>query len=118
MVFEGIYVVSGLILAAYYAPQILACATDRTGLVAYSLSKAFVQLLCRGAMLPWVWITVDSTVMLVIQGLDFTLRGAEFAAAVSALRRQGWGWRRIGLRATHRSHSDEAPDAQRGLEGA
>lgn len=69
-------------------------------------------------MLPWVWITVDSTVMLAIQGLDFILRAAEFAAAVLALRRQGWTWRRITLRATHRSVIDESSAAERRLEGA
>lgn len=109
---------SGLILAAYYWPQIRACANDDQGLPAYSLTKASVQLACRAAMLPWVWITVDSTVMLAIQGLDFLLRGAEFTAAVTALRRQGWTWRRIAMRAARRASADARADGERRYEGA
>lgn len=104
MFLEAVYVGSGLILAAYYTPQIQACARDNSGLAAYSLSKSMVQLGCRAAMLPWVWVTVDSTTMLAIQGLDFALRSVEFAVAIRTLRRQGWAWGLIRRRLAHKGH--------------
>lgn len=104
MVLEAVYVGGGLVLAAYYTPQIRACARDNSGLAAYSLSKSMVQLGCRVAMLPWVWVTVDSTAMLAIQGLDLALRSAEFTAAIHTLRRQGWSWGLIWRRLGHGGH--------------
>ncbi|MBI5792594.1 MAG: hypothetical protein HZA63_14080 [Rhodocyclales bacterium] len=98
-----IYTSAGLVLSAFYAPQIVACLRDDHGLSAYSLQKALVQLVCRAAMMPFVWITVDSVVMLSIQGLDLGLRAAELAVAVWSLKRQGWTWPQIARRSVGRS---------------
>jgi hypothetical protein len=101
MTWEAAYVAAGLVLAGYYLPQVRLCLVDRSGLHAYSLPKALIQLAMRALMMPFVFASVDSTAMLAIQALDLALRGAEVASAVWSLRRQGWAWGGIGRRATY-----------------
>lgn len=98
MFWETLYVIGGLVLAAYYLPQLRTFSADTDGLKAYSLPKAVVQLACRAAMMPFVWLTVESPTMLVLQGMDLALRAVEVQMALATLRRQGWTWQRIGAR--------------------
>lgn len=115
MHWEGIYIAAGLVLAAYYLPQLGLCLRDQTGLQAYSLPKALVQLGMRATMMPFVFLTVDSVAMLSIQGLDLALRAAEVASAIWSLRHQGWSWTRIVHRAVHRSTRHEAASSTANL---
>lgn len=83
-----LYVVAGFCLAGFYVPQILRLIRDRTGLAAYSFAKAQAQLACRAAMMPLVFVTVDSWVILGMQSLDLALRATEVAAAAWSKRQQ------------------------------
>lgn len=85
---ELVYVVAGILLPAYYLPQMLKCAVDETRLAAYSMSKAASQLALRMAMLPFVF-GFDNLTMTCVVALDFAGRASEFAIAVWSLSRQG-----------------------------
>lgn len=85
---ETVYVVAGILLPAYYVPQMLKCAVDETRLAAYSMSKAASQLALRMAMLPFVF-GFDNLTMTCVVALDFGGRASEFAIAVWSLSRQG-----------------------------
>ena len=85
---ESVYVVAGILLPAYYVPQMLKCAVDETRLAAYSMSKAASQLALRMAMLPFVF-GFDNLTMTCVVALDFGGRASEFAIAVWSLSRQG-----------------------------
>lgn len=101
MIWEAAYIAGGMVLAAYYVPQLRVFARDTDGLKAYSLPKAAVQLGCRTLMMPFVWLTVDSPTMLALQGIDLALRGVEVHMAIATLRRQGWTWVDIARRIRH-----------------
>ena len=94
---EVVYVVAGIAMPAYYVPQMLKCAADKTHLAAYSMSKAASQLGLRAAMLPFVF-GIDNMTMTSIVALDFVGRAAEFTVALWSLHRQGLGVRQIALR--------------------
>jgi hypothetical protein len=85
---ETVYVVAGILLPAYYLPQMLTCAVDETRLAAYSMSKAASQLALRMAMLPFVF-GIGNLTMTCVVALDFAGRASEFAIAVWSLSRQG-----------------------------
>lgn len=85
---ETVYVFAGILLPAYYLPQMLKCAADETRLAAYSMSKAASQLALRMAMLPFVF-GIGNLTMTCVVALDFAGRAAEFAIAVWSLSRQG-----------------------------
>lgn len=91
---EVIYVIAGIALPAYYVPQIRTSLRDRTGMAAYSMSKAATQLLLRVAMLPFVF-GIGNVTMILIVSLDFLGRTAEFLTAVWSLRRQGFDGRQV-----------------------
>ena len=91
---ETVYVVAGILLPAYYVPQMLKCAVDETRLAAYSMSKAASQLALRMAMLPFVF-SFDNLTMTCVVALDFGGRVGEFAIAVWSLSRQGAAPREI-----------------------
>ena len=82
MTWEGVYVLAGFALAAFYVPQIQVLLRDRTGVAAYSMRKGCCQLAARALMLPFVFITVDSQTMLLMQSLDIVLRAVEVGAAL------------------------------------
>lgn len=85
---ETVYVLAGILLPAYYVPQMLKCAADDTRLAAYSMSKAASQLALRMAMLPFVF-GIGNPTMTCVVALDFAGRASEFAVAVWSLSRQG-----------------------------
>jgi len=85
---ETVYVFAGILLPAYYLPQMLKCAADETRLAAYSMSKAASQLALRMAMLPFVF-GIGNLTMTCVVALDFAGRASEFAIAVWSLSRQG-----------------------------
>lgn len=85
---ETVYVFAGILLPAYYLPQMLKCAVDETRLAAYSMSKAAAQLALRMAMLPFVF-GIGNLTMTCVVALDFAGRATEFAIAVWSLSRQG-----------------------------
>lgn len=91
------YTTAGLILPLFYLPQIRTCLRDVTGLLAFSMGKAFTQFWLRAAMLPFVF-GVGNNLMTFIVTVDFLARGLEFAAALYSLRRQGYSWHDIGVR--------------------
>ncbi len=91
---EAVYVGAGILLPAYYLPQMLKCAVDETRLAAYSMSKAASQLALRMAMLPFVF-GFDNLTMTCVVALDFGGRASEFAIAVWSLSRQGATTREI-----------------------
>lgn len=85
---ETVYVFAGILLPAYYLPQMAKCAADKTRLAAYSMSKASSQLALRMAMLPFVF-GIGNLTMTCVVALDFAGRASEFAIAVWSLSRQG-----------------------------
>lgn len=91
------YTTAGLILPLFYLPQIRTCLRDATGLLAFSMGKAFTQFWLRAAMLPFVF-GVGNNLMTFIVTVDFLARGLEFGAALYSLRRQGYSWHDIGVR--------------------
>ena len=91
------YIAAGLVLPLFNLPQILACAVDRDGLKAYSLTKTVGQIACRLAMLPFI-VQVGSLTMVVIVTVDLAARLVELAVAALSLRRVGWTWGAIGRR--------------------
>ena len=91
---EVVYVIAGIALPAYYVPQIRTSLRDRTGMAAYSMSKAATQLLLRVAMLPFVF-GIGNVTMILIVSLDFLGRTAEFFTAVWSLRKQGFDGRQV-----------------------
>lgn len=88
------YIAAGMILPLYYVPQILRLAKDDSGLESYSMSKSATQTTLRVAMMPFVF-GVGNMTMTFIVCLDLLGRLIELGTAVSALRRQGFAWRRI-----------------------
>lgn len=82
------YVVAGIVLSAFYVPQIIVLLRDRTHCRAYSLSKGVAQLLARAAMMPLVFAAVDSTTILVMQSIDVALRATEVGVAIWSIRSQ------------------------------
>lgn len=91
------YTTAGLILPLFYLPQIRTCLRDTTGLLAFSMGKAFTQFWLRAAMLPFVF-GVGNNLMTFIVTVDFLARGLEFGAALYSLRLQGYNWHEIGVR--------------------
>lgn len=85
---QAAYITAGVVLSAFYVPQIIVLLRDQTNLRAYSLSKAAVQLAARLAMMPMLFGAVESTTILVVQSVDVALRTAEVAAALWSLRSQ------------------------------
>lgn len=82
MTWETLYVIAGFVLALFYVPQIRVLLRDHTGLAAFSLRKAAVQLVARASMMPFVFLSIESNTILAMQGLDLALRTAEVAAAI------------------------------------
>lgn len=100
---DALYAACGLALPAWYVPQIRACLRDNSGLKAYALNKSVAQTALRVAMLPFV-LKVGGLVAAAAL-LDMLGRSSELAAALQALRRQGWSWHRISRRALSRPSS-------------
>jgi len=86
---EFLYVFSGLMLPAFYLPQILKLARDQTGLAGYSLGKATSQLLLRLPALVFVVAVVQNPLMNLVVSMDVLGRGVELVTALTSLRRQG-----------------------------
>lgn len=86
---EFLYVFSGLVLPAFYLPQILKLARDQTGLAGYSLGKATSQLLLRLPALVFVVTVVQNPLMNLVVSMDVLGRGVELVTAIASLRRQG-----------------------------
>lgn len=95
---EVLYLVSGLVLPLFYAPQILRFRKDGTLLASYSMSKAACQFLLRLPALLFALLVVQNTYMDWVLSLDIAGRALELAAATVALRRQGIPWGEISRR--------------------
>lgn len=92
---ENLYLLSGLLLPAFYLPQILRLLRDQSKLEGYSLSKATAQLLLRLPVLPFAFFVVGNTVMNIVCVADVSARLFELCVSIHALKRQKVDSRKI-----------------------
>lgn len=85
---EIVYLVSGLILPAFYIPQIIKLYRDESGLASYSIAKSAAQLFLRLPALAFSLFVVKSDYMNAVLAADVVGRVVEFGVAMLALRRQ------------------------------
>lgn len=86
---EMAYLVSGVLLPVFYAPQIVKLWRDTTRLGSYSLSKATAQLALRVPVLVFAVVIVNHSFMTFVVLADMLGRMLELAVALRALRHQG-----------------------------
>lgn len=86
---EFIYVFCGLLLPAFYIPQILRVAKDQSKLAGYSLGKSVSQLILRIPALIFAVFIIEHPLMNLVVGLDVLGRAIELGVAFWSMQRQG-----------------------------
>lgn len=94
---EFVYVFCGLILPAFYIPQIIKLSKDQTKLAGYSIGKAISQFLLRIPALIFTIFIIKHPLMNLVVVLDVLGRGIELGVALIAMRRQGVSIKSIAL---------------------
>ena len=104
---ELLYFASGLILPAFYVPQIVRLLRDDTGLAGYSIGKSASQFALRWPALLFSILVVKNDLMTLVVALDALGRTIELGSAIWSLRRQkrsvvaiakGWAMELWGFR--------------------
>lgn len=104
---EFVYVFCGLVLPAFYIPQILKLTRDNSRLAGFSLGKAVSQLILRVPALVFAVFVVKHPLMNLVVGLDVIGRSIELGVALFSLKRQGMCWRAMAYDWLSKFHPQE-----------
>ena len=105
---EFAYLLSGIVLPLFYAPQVIKILNDDTLLSSYSLSKSTIQGALRFPALLFGIYVVNNALFTLIVSLDLLGRSIEFGSALWSLRRQGCSPRQIFRRMTPWHSQDQS----------